>query len=140
LSDKSITASILWDRFGIGVSAICAIHCLFFPAFIALLPLASGIPFLHEWLHPFFVILIAPTVYYASKRSHFDPKITKILVYGFTFVLFGWLIGHFWLGFWVETGLTIIGSMMLIAGHWKNYKHHRTCSVSSHKHHPIEES
>lgn len=139
LSEKSLTASILWDRFGLGVSVICAIHCLAFPVFVAILPLASAAPFLDEWLHPLFILLIAPTVYFASKRSHFDKKITRLLVYGFNLILFGWLIGHFWLGFWVESGATFAGSILLIIGHWKNYQHHRTCSVSSHKHHPIEE-
>jgi hypothetical protein len=104
---------------------------------VAVLPLLSSIPLLHDWLHPVFVLLIAPTVYFASKRSHFDPKITKLLIYGFNFILFGWLLGHFWLGFWVETTATILGSLLLITGHWKNYKHHQICNVSSHKHHPI---
>lgn len=139
MPDKSLTASLLWDRFGMSVSLICAIHCLFFPVLVAILPLVSSIPLLHNWLHPIFVLLIAPTVYFASRRSHFDSLITRLLIYGFGFILFGWLIGHYWLGFWVETGATLTGSILLITGHWKNYKHHQTCSVSSHKHHPIAE-
>jgi hypothetical protein len=139
LAEKSITASILWDRFGLGLSAICAIHCLFFPVLVALLPLLSVSPFLAEWLHPLFIVLIAPTVYFASKRSHFDRKITRLLGSGFLLVLAGWLIGHFWLGFWVETGSTLAGSLLLIRGHWLNYRHHQTCTVKSHHHHPIAE-
>jgi hypothetical protein len=138
LPEKSITASILWDRFGLGISTICAIHCLLFPVLIAVLPLASTAPFLEEWLHPIFVALIAPTVYFASKRSHYDRKITGLLVSGFVLILFGWLLGHYWLGFWVETGSTLAGSLLLIRGHWLNYRHHQTCTVSSHKHHPVE--
>lgn len=138
LPEKSITASILWDKFGLGISTICAIHCLLFPAFIALLPLTSAAPFLSEWVHPIFIILIAPTVYFASKRSHFDKKITKLLVAGLSFIIIGWVGGHNWLGFWFEIIATFVGSLMLIRGHWLNYRHHQTCNISSHKHHPIE--
>lgn len=138
LSEKSLTASILWDKFGIGVSGICAIHCLFFPAIISLLPVFTFAPYLHEWAHPLFLVLLLPIVYYAAKRSHFDRRITSLLVIGFLFVLAGWLLGHFWLGLAVETTLTLIGSFVLIAGHWLNYRHHRSCKVKSHNHHPIE--
>lgn len=140
LTEKSITASLLWDRLGVSVSVICAIHCLFFPVLIAVLPLASGTLFLSEWLHPLFIALIAPTVYFASKRSHFDPAITRLLVSGLVLIVAGWLIGHYWLGFWVEAGLTLSGSVLLIYGHWLNYRHHRVCTNRSHQHHPISES
>lgn len=139
MSDKSITSSILWDRFGISVSVICAIHCLFLPVLIAILPLTSLSPVLHDWAHPIFILLIAPTIYYASRRSHYDSKIVRLLGAGFLLITFGWLLGHFWIGYWFETFATIVGSILLIFGHWKNYKHHRTCKVASHEHHPVAE-
>lgn len=138
MSVKSITATILWDKFGIGVSGICAIHCLFFPAIISLLPALTTVSYLHEWAHPVFLILLLPIVYFAAKRSHFDGIITTLLTVGFAFVLAGWLLGHLWLGLVTEITLTVIGSLILIAGHWLNYKHHRSCKVKSHNHHPIE--
>lgn len=94
---------------------------------------------MHEWLHPIFVVSIIPIVYFAARRSHFDKKITTILVIGFLFILAGWLLGHFWLGIVFESSVTMMGSTLLIFGHWKNYRHHRMCKNSSHKHHPIEE-
>lgn len=130
---------MLWDRIGIGVSGVCAIHCLFLPVLIALMPVAAVSSAISDWLHPLFVILIAPTVYFASKRSHFDRKIIRLLVVGFILVLAGWLIGHYWLGFWSETLLTLAGSVLLILGHWKNYRHHQQCTNHNHQHHPEEE-
>ena len=137
MAEKSITASLLWDRLGVGVSTVCAVHCLFFPALIAILPVASA-TFMHEWAHPVFALLIAPTVYYASKRSHFDRKITGLLSAGFILILIAWIAGHYFIGIWFETGVTVAGSVVLIGGHWLNYRHHQTCSVASHEHHPIE--
>ncbi|WP_158278565.1 MerC domain-containing protein [Rhodohalobacter mucosus] len=136
MAEKSITASILWDRFGLSVSTICAVHCLFFPVLIAILPVASA-TFMHELAHPIFAALIAPTVYFASRRSHYDKKITGLLMGGFALILIGWLVGHYLIGLWFETGVTVAGSIVLIWGHWLNYRHHRTCNIASHKHHPV---
>jgi hypothetical protein len=139
LANKSITASLIWDRLGISVSGICAIHCLVVPVFISTLPLWSFANFLHNWLHPVFVLLLIPVVYFAARRSHFDRTITIILYGGLSFVVIGWLFGHYWLGFVFESTMTLLGSGMLIAGHWFNYSHHRVCSNKKHHHHPISE-
>lgn len=139
MANKSVTASVLWDRFGIGVSTICAVHCLIFPVLISTLPLWTFAPVLHEWAHPVFLVLLAPIVFYASRRSHYDFTITSVLVGGFVVVLAGWLLGHYWLGFLFETSVTLLGSGLLIAGHWFNYRHHRKCRIRSHKHHPVAE-
>lgn len=140
MPEKSLTASVLWDRFGIGVSGICAIHCLIFPALISILPLWSFIPALHDWVHPVFIVLIIPIIYFASRRSHYDVKITSLLIVGFILILTGWLVGHYLLGILFETITTILGSFLLIAGHWLNYRHHQQCTNHNHRHHPIKES
>lgn len=135
MPEKSFTASSFWDKVGIGISGVCAIHCLVLPVFIALLPLWGFAEILHDWLHPVFILLIAPTVYYASKRSYFDRRIVGLLTIGFLLIVIGWLLGHFWIGLWFETILTVIGSAVLIAGHWFNYRHHQTCKNEQHTHH-----
>lgn len=96
-------------------------------------------PILHSWAHPVFIITLIPIIYFASRRSHYDLTITSILSTGFIFVLIGWLVGHFWLGFMFETSMTLFGSGMLIAGHWFNYRHHQQCENKSHHHHPVAE-
>lgn len=139
LPEKSFTASILWDKLGIGISGICAIHCLLVPVLIAVLPLLDFTTVMHDWLHPVFILLIVPTVYFASRRSHFDKKITRFLFGGFFLVLIGWFPGHFWIGLWFETTLTILGSGVLITGHWFNYRHHQSCDNKKHNHHPVSD-
>lgn len=139
MSDKSFTTSVLWDKFGFGVSTICAIHCLFFPVLISILPVTTFLPALHNWAHPVFIITLIPIVYYASRRSHYDTTITSLLVGGFLIVIAGWLGGHFLFGYLFETVTTLFGSTILIAGHWFNYRHHQKCSNKSHCHHPVAE-
>jgi hypothetical protein len=136
LPQKSLSASVIWDRLGIGISTVCAIHCLFFPVLIATLPMWGFASILHEWAHPVFIVLIAPTVYIASKRSHFNKLVTATLTAGLALIILGWILGHHLLGIWFETAFTVAGSGLLIMGHWKNYRHHRTCKNSRHNHHP----
>lgn len=140
MSDKSITASLLWDRFGFGVSTICAIHCLFFPVLISILPVTTVLPVLHNWAHPIFILTLIPIVFFASRRSHYDPFITSLLVGGFMVVIAGWLGGHMIFGYLFETITTLTGSAILIAGHWFNYRHHQQCSNKAHHHHPEAET
>ncbi|HKL16030.1 MAG TPA: MerC domain-containing protein [Balneolaceae bacterium] len=139
MPDKTLTASVLWDKFGFGVSTICAIHCLFFPVLISILPVTTFLPALHNWAHPFFIITLIPIVYFASRRSHYDYKIVSLLTGGFLIVVAGWLGGHLLFGYAFETITTLAGSAVLIAGHWFNYRHHQQCSNKSHHHHPVEE-
>jgi len=101
------------------------------------LPIAATI---NEYAHLAFILILIPVVIFAGKRSHFDRKIMTFLITGLVFITVGWAMGHFWLSEFFEIGFTILGSSLLIFGHWKNYRHHQVCSNSRHHHHPeIEE-
>src|SRR5690625_5907200 len=79
LPEKSLTESLLWDRIGIGISGICAIHCLILPVLISLMPLWGFTSFMHGWAHPIFLLLLVPTIFYAARRSYFeDRKSTRL--------------------------------------------------------------
>jgi len=140
LPAKNFSISVIWDKLGLSLSALCAIHCLFVPVILALLPLSPVALTIEHWLHPIFVLLIAPTVFYAARRSHYNRKIVYLLSFGLILIIIGWLAGDYWLGELFETIATLIGSIVLIVGHWLNYRHHQTCSNISHAHHPLEES
>lgn len=136
----SVLSAAFWDRFGIGISGLCAIHCLAFPVIISVLPALPLAASINEYAHPVFILILIPVVLFAGKRSHFDRKIMTFLISGLILITAGWGIGHFWLGDVFEIGFTVLGSLLLIYGHWKNYRHHQVCSNSRHLHHPeIEE-
>ncbi|MGM0505673.1 MAG: MerC domain-containing protein, partial [Bacteroidota bacterium] len=90
-SPKNIS---FWDRIGIGVSVVCAIHCLLFPVLVALLPIWPALGGHYNWVHPLFLVLIVPTVFYAARRSHYDRQILRWLLSGLLLVTVGWLAGH----------------------------------------------
>lgn len=124
--------SAFWDRLGISISGLCAIHCLFFPVAIALLPLWPVAESIHDWTHPILFILIVPTVIFALKDREIFGPIGLYLFSGLAVVGAAWML-HDWLGDWGEAVVTIAGSTLLVKGHWINYQFHKKkhCEVKS---------
>ncbi|MCG8372041.1 MAG: MerC domain-containing protein [Balneolales bacterium] len=114
-----------WDRVGIGLSGICAIHCLLIPVSVALIPLWPAFEDLHGYTHLFFFLAIAPTVYLSLRNKHESIMVTTFLIVGVLSIFLAWLF-HESLGEYGEAGITFIGSMLLIRGHWLNYKSKRS--------------
>jgi hypothetical protein len=110
-----------WDRVGIGLSGICAIHCLLVPVIVALIPLWPAFEEYHEYTHLIFFIAIAPAVYLSLRKKHHSPKITIYLLAGLSVIFLAWFFNAE-LGEYGEAGITLIGSILLIMGHWLNYK------------------
>lgn len=110
-----------WDRLGIGLSGICAIHCLLVPVFVALLPLYPAFEEFHGYTHLIFFLAIAPTVILSLKRKHESKIVTICLLSGVFIIFLAWIFNQT-LGEFGEAGVTLIGSLLLIRGHWLNYK------------------
>ena len=51
-----------WNRLGVGLSFVSAIHCLLVPIFISLNPLWSALEDVHEFTHLVFFLAITPMV------------------------------------------------------------------------------
>lgn len=110
-----------WDRIGIGLSGLCAIHCLLVPVFVSLIPLWPAIQEFHEYTHLVFFLAIAPAVILSVKGRKDLKSISGYLFTGVLIIFFAWFF-HDHLGDYGEAGITLIGSSLLIRGHWLNYK------------------
>jgi|TARA_R100000541_G_scaffold45949_2_gene53039 hypothetical protein len=120
-TESNNTKPGFWDRVGIGLSGICAIHCLLVPVIVALIPLWPAFEEFHEYTHLIFFIAIAPAVYLSLRQRHKSPKITILLISGLFLIFLAWYFNDI-LGEYGEAGVTLIGSILLIWGHWQNYK------------------
>lgn len=109
-----------WDRVGIGLSGICAIHCLLVPVVLALIPLWPAFEKFHEYTHLVFFIAIAPAVYLSLRKKHESAIVTLLLIGGLLIILLAWLLNEV-LGEYGEAAVTLVGSSLLIKGHWMNY-------------------
>lgn len=110
-----------WDRLGIGLSGLCAIHCLLIPVFVSLIPLWPALDEFHEFTHLVFFLAIAPAVILSLKNRKNLKSISGYLFVGLAIIFLAWFFND-WLGDYGEAGVTLIGSLLLIRGHWLNYK------------------
>jgi uncharacterized membrane protein len=110
-----------WDRLGIGLSGLCAIHCLLVPVFVSLIPLWPAIEEFHEYTHLIFFLAIAPAVVLSVKNRKDLKSISGYLFIGLAIIFVAWFFNQ-QLGEYGEAGVTLIGSALLIRGHWLNYK------------------
>ena len=110
-----------WDRLGIGLSGLCAIHCLLVPVFVSLIPLWPTLDNFHEYTHLVFFLAITPAVVLSIKKRKNLKSISGYLFIGLAIIFVAWFFNH-QLGDYGEAGVTLIGSGLLIRGHWLNYK------------------
>lgn len=124
---------ISWDKIGIFLSGLCAVHCLIVPVILALMPLWSLGFILNSWAHPIFLILIMPILLLSIKQSKANGRISALFFIGISLLILAWLI-HPMIGHTAETITTMIGSAMLIIGHWQNQRQHsssRSCAINN---------
>lgn len=123
---KNQSEIAFWDRLGISISGLCAIHCLFFPIALSLLPLWPVAESIHDWTHPILFILIVPTVIFALRGKGLSNGIAVYLILGLAVVGSAWMLHDYLLGDWAEAGITMAGSALLVRGHWLNYVGHKS--------------
>ena len=124
---------IYLDRIAIGLSAICAIHCVAFPLVAGFLPLLATTlhhgHVLHEfWFHQFILIFILPVsilALVAGYRCH--KQIVPILISSIGLlclvlvaIFAGTLISNNIIPHEGETWLTVVGGVIHAIGHVLN--------------------
>ena len=124
------------DKLAMSLSFACILHCLFMPAFLISSVTFASIQFSDELLHYSILFLAIPISLYAllsGKRNHNNNLIFIIGISGLI-ILFLALFseGNFY-GFPLETLLTIIGSMIVISAHYKNYQICKQLDCDCHK-------
>ncbi len=115
----------IWDRLGISLSGLCAVHCLATSIVLAVLPLWPLAFELDAWVHPVFAVLLIPTTLLALRRAirHRHPRSVAVSMgAGLVIVLIALVVGHGGGGAWAEAGITLVGSSLLISGHWRNWR------------------
>lgn len=116
-------AKLFWDRLGISLSLICAVHCLFFPILLAFLPFWFHIEKVHGWVHPVLLFLILPPIFLAVRNKLYSNTLLILFGAGAGLLVVAWA-AHYGIGSSAETVLTLIGGILIGAGHLKNYLTH----------------
>lgn len=120
---KSI--QLLSDKLAIGLSSLCAIHCLAFPLILVSLPTLAALPLDEEAFHLWMLFLVIPISVYALVMGYRLLKHFRLLAFGIVGLLFmisAVALGESLLGEVGEKALTLIGAAIIAFTHYRNYR------------------
>ena len=124
------------DRLAMTLSFACILHCLFMPAFLITSLTFASIEFSDELLHCSILFLAIPVSLFAllsGKKNHNNNLIFIVGILGLTTLFLAiFSEGNFY-GVPLETLLTIIGSIIVITAHYKNYQICQRLDCDCHK-------
>ena len=112
------------DKFAMSFSAICMVHCLFAPSLIILSYSSLALTLESELIHKAILLLTIPVSIFAISlgyKNHSNNSIIYTGIAGLTILISALLIRER-IGENAELILTTIGSLMVIACHYRNYR------------------
>ena len=123
------------DRFSIGFSTLCLLHCLAVPVLVSVVPVFATFALADERFHLALVALVVPTSVIALCLGCRLHKSRRILICGFAgvFVLVvAAILGGQHLGEIGETVLTVLGASVVALAQWFNFRACRACDCEHH--------
>jgi len=111
----------LWDHAGVAISTACMVHCIVLPVLLVFLPGLAALAPSHERVHVAllaFLVVVAAAAFVPGYRRHRRRPVLLLAGVGLALVCAG-AFAHT-LGEWMETGLTVSGSVALVAAHLLN--------------------
>lgn len=113
------------DKFAIGLSLACVIHCLVLPLLVVLLPNFLVLQLSDEKFHFWMVIAVIPTSLYAlfmGCKKHKDYRIFTIGVTGLLLLILAVTLDHELIGEIGEKSMTVIGALLIALAHFFNFR------------------
>lgn len=127
------TAQQLTDKLSIGLSTLCAFHCLALPILLVLVPSLGALQFQNEIFHTLMVLMVIPASIFALTlgcKNHKRFSLLLIGVLGLISLNLAIFLGHDLVSEFGEKALTVLGSTLLVIAHWLNFrlcKQHQDC-------------
>ena len=115
----------LLDRFSIGLSALCLLHCLAIPLLISVAPVVATLAFADESFHLALIALVVPTSALAlglGCRKHRGLRVIALGLAGLVLLGSAAFAETFGLGEVGETALTVLGALTVASAHLINYR------------------
>jgi peptidoglycan/LPS O-acetylase OafA/YrhL len=112
------------DRLAIGVSMFCLVHCLAAPLLVVLLPVMAGTLLADESFHLVLLFAVLPTslaALWTGCRRHRDRSVLILGALGLVVLGVAAFRGRELVGETGEKLLTVCGSLLIVAGHWRNF-------------------
>jgi len=119
-----------FDRFAIGTSTLCAVHCAALPIIVTLFPALFSSAFNDEYFHIILVWLVVPASVIALTmgcKKHRDMKVLLLGAVSITGLISVAIFGHDFLGETGEKVATFFFSMLSVAAHLRNHSLCKDC-------------
>lgn len=132
-------AQELTDKFSIGLSSLCAIHCLVLPLLLVLMPSLGALNLENEAFHLWMLITVIPTSIYALTigcKKHKRYRLFSIGAAGLLLLILAIIIGHDIAADWGEKILTLLGASLVVIAHIGNFRlcqKHDNCPCPNHR-------
>ena len=122
---NQIKSQYVSDKFAVGLSLACVLHCFFVPSFLILTSGVLSISLDNEFVHKLLVLVAVPISSFALIKGYKYHKTSSFLSYGIlglVALILAVVLGESNLGELGEKGLTLLGSILVAYSHFKNYK------------------
>ena len=114
------------DKVSIGISFLCGCHCLFLPLALIAFPVLTNFSMLaDESLHIGLVALVLPISVFALWKGvslHKDKITIGLILIGLSTLSFTAFFGHDIFGHTVEALFTVVSSLAMAYGHFRNFQ------------------
>ena len=121
---NQIKSQYVSDKFAMGLSLACVLHCFFVPSFLILTSGMLSVSFDNEFVHKLLVLVAVPISSFALIKGYKYHKTFSFLSYGIlglVALILAVVLGESNLGELGEKGLTLLGSILVAYSHFKNY-------------------
>lgn len=112
------------DKAAIGLSLICAAHCLLLPVALVMLPALATTTFGDESFHFYLLLAVIPASLCALTmgcRQHRNYTVLRIGLPGIAVLILVSVFGHDLLGEQGEKLATLLGTALVAFGHIRNH-------------------
>jgi len=113
------------DKSAIGLSLLCAVHCLALPLLAVLGPALTGYFVFEESFHRWLVVVVLPlslVSLWMGCRHHKKIGVVALGVAGLMVLITAALAGHDLLGEWGEKIATLFGASLVALSHIRNFQ------------------
>ena len=122
---NQIKSQYVSDKFAMGLSLACVLHCFFVPSFLILTSGMLSVSLDNEFVHKLLVLVAVPISSFALITGYKYHKTFSFLsfgILGLVALILAVVLGESNLGELSEKGLTLLGSILVAYSHFKNYK------------------
>jgi hypothetical protein len=128
----SVSDYVNWDRVGIFLSSLCALHCILTPFVILSIPMMARYYLANPYFHLAMAILILPVGSWAfilGFRHHHNKRVLFLGIPGLLIISIAPMLIHQFNFRLNEIALMVTGSGLLITAHWINKRSCAHCAA-----------